>query len=132
MVHVNIIQGPGGWGYRIQYLEESKEDYGGAKNTTNNKMELQAVIEALIQIEKDGYEKKICIYSDSIYVVKGITLWITGWKLREWKKVKNRELWEQLDTLQQNKDIEWNWVKAHSGNIGNERADALANMGVPV
>ena len=100
--------------------------------TTNNRMELMAVIRALEALKR---KSKVRVYTDSAYVQKGISEWIHGWKLRGWrtsdkKPVKNAELWRELDELAQRHEIEWIWVKGHAGDIGNERADALANKGV--
>jgi len=113
---------PGGWAFI--YLDGKKEWHmsGGEEYSTNNKMELTAAIEALEFCAK----KNITIYSDSQYVIKGITQWIGGWKKKGWAKVKNREYWEKLDKLRQGKRISWNWVKAHDGNTYNEMVDKLA------
>ena len=124
--------GPGGWGVWLAYDGREKELFGGELVTTNNRMELTAVIRALEALKRSS---KIKIYTDSVYVQKGITEWIKGWKLRNWrtsdkKPVKNDDLWKQLDVLAQQHEIEWIWVKGHAGNVGNERADALANQGV--
>lgn len=124
--------GPGGWGAWIQYGAASKELFGGELDTTNNRMELTAVIEALRSLKRPCPVK---IYTDSVYVQKGMTEWLQGWKTRGWrtsdkKSVKNDDLWKQLDALTQPHHIEWIWVKGHAGNAGNERADALANKGV--
>lgn len=124
--------GPGGWGAWLSYDEKEKELFGGEPLTTNNRMELTAVIRALEALKRSCEVK---IYTDSVYVQKGITEWIIGWKARDWrtsdkKPVKNDDLWKQLDGLAQLHSIEWIWVKGHAGNIGNERADALANRGV--
>jgi ribonuclease HI len=124
--------GPGGWGVWMRYGEHEKEMWGGEKLTTNNRMELTAVIEAL------GVLKRRCqvvIYTDSEYVRNGITTWIHGWKKRGWKTadkkpVKNVELWQALDALAARHDVDWRWVKGHAGDPGNERADQLANRGV--
>ncbi len=127
--------GPGGWGVFLQSGEYEKELCGGELVTTNNRMELLAVIEAL------GALKRPCdvtLFLDSEYVRKGITEWIHGWKAKGWKTaskqpVKNADLWQRLDALVSNSPhrLEWRWVKGHSGDPGNERADALANRGVP-
>ena len=124
--------GPGGWGAWLAFDGREKELFGGELMTTNNRMELTAVIRALEALKRSS---KIKIYTDSVYVQKGITEWIKGWKLRNWrtsdkKPVKNDDLWKALDGLAQQHEIEWIWVKGHAGNIGNERADALANQGV--
>ena len=125
--------GPGGWGAWLRSGTHEKELWGGEAVTTNNRMELTAVIQAL------GVLKKRChvvIYTDSEYVRKGMTEWITGWQKRGWKTadnkpVKNAELWQALQEAVQKHQVEWRWVKGHSGDPGNERADALANRGVP-
>jgi ribonuclease HI len=124
--------GPGGWGALLMFAGKEKTLFGGEAQTTNNRMELTAVIRALEALKKSC---QIKIYTDSSYVQKGITEWITGWKSRNWrtadkKPVKNEDLWKQLDALVQTHSIEWIWVKGHAGNAGNERADALANQGV--
>jgi ribonuclease HI len=124
--------GPGGWGALLMFAGKEKTLFGGEAQTTNNRMELTAVIRALEALKKTC---QIKIYTDSSYVQKGITEWITGWKSRNWrtadkKPVKNEDLWKQLDALVQTHSIEWIWVKGHAGNAGNERADALANQGV--
>ena len=124
--------GPGGWGVLIRMGQHSKELFGGEIMTTNNRMELTAVIRALEALKRSCQLK---IYTDSVYVQKGMTEWIVGWKARGWrtsdkKPVKNDDLWQQLDELAQAHEIEWIWVKGHAGHEGNERADALANEGV--
>jgi ribonuclease HI len=126
--------GPGGWGALLQAAGTEKELFGGEPLTTNNRMELMAVIQALTALKRPCAIK---LYLDSEYVRKGITEWIHGWKARGWRTaskqpVKNVELWQQLDALvhQAGHRIDWHWVKGHAGDIGNERADALANRGV--
>ncbi len=124
--------GPGGWGAWLSYDGKEKTLSGGESLTTNNRMELTAVIRALEALKKPCMVK---IYTDSSYVQKGISEWIVGWKARNWrtadkKPVKNDDLWKVLDVLANQHQIEWIWVKGHSGNVGNERADALANEGV--
>lgn len=124
--------GPGGWGALLKFGSQEKTLSGGEVQTTNNRMELTAVIRALEAIKRPC---QIKIYTDSVYVQKGMTEWIVGWKQRNWrtadkKPVKNDDLWKQLDGLVQTHLIEWIWVKGHAGNPGNERADALANIGV--
>jgi len=126
--------GPGGWGVLLQTAGASKELFGGELNTTNNRMEITAVIEALSALKRPC---QVTLYLDSEYVRKGITEWITGWKARGWRTasktaVKNVDLWQQLDALIAATDhrIDWRWVRGHSGDPGNERADALANQGV--
>lgn len=124
--------GPGGWGAWLAFAGHEKELWGGELVTTNNRMELTAVIRALEALKRQCVVK---IYTDSVYVQKGITEWVHGWKARNWltsdkKPVKNVDLWKTLDSLVQQHQIEWVWVKGHAGNVGNERADALANKGV--
>ncbi len=125
--------GPGGWGVWLRAGIHEKEMYGGEKDTTNQRMELQAAIEALKALKKPSV---ITIVTDSKYVLNGITDWIHGWKKKGWKNSKkepvaNRELWEALDILNQKHDVDWQWVKGHSGDEGNERADELARQGIP-
>lgn len=124
--------GPGGWGVWISMGEHSKELCGGEPITTNNRMELTAVIRALEALKRTCDVK---IYTDSVYVQKGMTEWLSSWKARGWrtsdkKPVKNDDLWQQLDVLAQQHKVEWLWVKGHAGDPGNERADMLANQGV--
>jgi ribonuclease HI len=112
--------------------EHEKELFGGEKLTTNNRMELTAVIQALASLKR---RCEVVVYTDSNYVKDGITTWIHGWKKRGWttadkKPVKNVELWQRLDELNAQHRVEWRWVKGHSGDPGNERADQLANRGV--
>ena len=129
--------GPGGWGVLMKYGGAEQELFGGALGTTNNRMELMAVIEAMHALAARPDPCHVTLYLDSEYVRKGITEWIAGWKARGWRTaakqpVKNAELWKQLDTLVTGTRhrIDWRWVKGHSGDPGNERADALANRGV--
>lgn len=124
--------GPGGWGVYMLYGAHSHELFGGEPLTTNNRMELTAVIEALKAVKRPV---KMRFHMDSAYVKDGITKWIDGWKRNHWRTaskrpVKNDDLWKELDRLVQDKEIEWNWVKGHAGESGNERADLLANRGV--
>jgi ribonuclease HI len=124
--------GPGGWGAWLIAGEHQKELFGGEPNTTNNRMELKAVIEALSALKRPC---EVVVYTDSQYVQKGISEWIHGWKARGWKTaakeaVKNADLWQALDAAQARHKIEWRWVKGHAGHVGNERADALANRGI--
>ncbi|MFO1328617.1 MAG: ribonuclease HI [Rubrivivax sp.] len=124
--------GPGGWGAWLRSGTHEKELWGGDPHTTNNRMELTAVIEALASLKRHC---RVAIYTDSEYVRNGITTWIHGWKKRGWttadrKPVKNVELWLRLDSLREQHDVQWHWVKGHAGDPGNERADALANRGV--
>ncbi|HXD06383.1 MAG TPA: ribonuclease HI [Burkholderiaceae bacterium] len=123
--------GPGGWGAWLSSDGHEKELFGGERNTTNNRMELTAVIEALASLKRTC---DVAIYTDSEYVRKGITEWIHGWKKRGWttadkKPVKNAELWKRLEALAQLHQVQWHWVRGHTGDPGNERADALANRG---
>ena len=123
--------GPGGWGAWLQSGKHGKELWGGEARTTNNRMELTAVIEALSSLRQ---RCRVAIYTDSEYVRNGITSWIHGWKARGWKTadrkpVKNVELWQRLDALAGQHEVQWHWVKGHAGDPGNERADALANRG---
>ena len=124
--------GPGGWGALLVAGEHRKELFGGELNTTNNRMELKAVIEALSALKRPS---EVIVHTDSQYVQKGISEWIHGWKARGWKTaakepVKNVDLWQALDEAQARHTIEWRWVKGHAGHEGNERADQLANLGV--
>ena len=124
--------GPGGWGALLIYQDTRKTLHGGAPDTTNNRMEMQAVIEAL-KVLKSKCEIKL--YTDSKYVMDGINKWLPGWKKRDWKTagkkaVKNQDLWEVLDLAIKMHEIEWHWVKGHTGNLGNEEADSLANRGI--
>lgn len=124
--------GPGGWGALMVAGEREKELFGGELNTTNNRMELKAVIEALTALTRPC---EVVVHTDSQYVQKGISEWIHGWKARGWKTaakapVKNVDLWQALDAAQARHQIQWRWVRGHAGHAGNERADALANRGV--
>lgn len=124
--------GPGGWGALLVADGKQKELFGGEPNTTNNRMEMTAIIEALSALNRPC---NVVLHTDSQYVLKGITEWIEGWKARGWKTaakapVKNVDLWLALDAEQARHHIEWHWVRGHSGHVGNERADALANLGV--
>ena len=122
---------PGGWGALMIAGDHRKEIFGGERNTTNNRMELKAVIEALGALKRPC---EVVIHTDSQYVQKGISEWIHNWKLRGWKTaakepVKNADLWQALDAAQAQHKVEWRWVKGHAGHDGNERADELANRG---
>jgi ribonuclease HI len=124
--------GPGGWGAVLRFGPHVKELHGGEAGTTNNRMELTAVIRALEALTRPC---KVRLHTDSQYVQKGMTAWIADWKRRGWrtadkKPVKNVDLWQRLDALVVPHEIEWVWVKGHAGHAGNERADALANLGV--
>ncbi len=125
--------GPGGWGAILRYNGHEKEISGGEAQTTNNRMELTAVIEGL------GLLKEPCtvtIHTDSKYVMEGVTKYLDSWKKRGWKtankkQVKNIDLWEKLDVLLPQHKIDWIWVKGHAGHVENERADVLARAGIP-
>jgi ribonuclease HI len=124
--------GPGGWGATLELGEHFRELSGAEADTTNNRMELMAVIRAFEALKRRA---AVRVYLDSEYVRRGITEWLPNWKARDWrtadrKPVKNRDLWEQLDAAVQGHDIEWQWVKGHSGIPGNERVDALANAAI--
>lgn len=124
--------GAGGWGVLIRWDGVEKTLHGGERETTNNRMELMAAIQAL---EALGRPSSVDLTTDSQYVRKGITEWIDAWKRRGWKTasrqpVKNRDLWERLDTLSQRHEIRWHWVRGHTGHDGNERVDDLANQGI--
>ncbi len=127
--------GPGGWGVLLKSGDKVKELYGGEPETTNNRMELRAVIEALRALNRPCHVR---LYVDSQYVLKGVTEWLAGWKARGWRTsarqaVKNIDLWQVLDQLVASAGhrIDWHWVRGHTGDAGNERADELANLGVP-
>ena len=124
--------GPGGWGALLVSGDTEKELFGGERVTTNNRMELKAAIRGLEALNRRCH---VVLYTDSEYLRRGITEWIGQWKSRGWKTaarkpVKNEELWRELDEIVGRQDIEWRWVKGHSGHAGNERADELANRGV--
>ena len=124
--------GPGGWGAWLRWGGHEKELFGGDPATTNNRMELTAVIESLALLKRNT---PVAVYTDSEYVKNGITTWIHGWKKRGWKTadnkpVKNIDLWQKLDALVASHEVQWHWVRGHTGDPGNERADALANRGV--
>ena len=126
--------GPGGWGVLMQFGDIEKTLKGGEVDTTNNRMELMAAIKALEAI-KPGFKGKTTLWTDSTYVMKGITEWIHGWKRRGWKTsdkkpVINADLWKVLDVLNAERDVTWKWVKGHAGVDGNERADELAREGM--
>ena len=125
--------GPGGWGAYLVWGEKTLELCGGEEETTNNRMELTAVIEALSAVKRPV---PMTVYLDSQYVKNGIDSWIAGWKRKGWRTasgqtVKNVDLWKKLDQLVSTHDIDWQWVKGHAGEEGNEKADELANRGVP-
>ena len=124
--------GPGGWGVLLIAGKRRKELYGGERNTTNNRMELRAAIEALNALNG---EQNVILHTDSKYVMDGLNNWLPAWKKRGWvtaakKPVKNRDLWHALDEAASRHDVRWNWVRGHTGNAGNEQADALANKGI--
>ncbi|HMR69288.1 MAG TPA: ribonuclease HI [Rubrivivax sp.] len=124
--------GPGGWGAWLRVGPHEKELWGGEARTTNNRMELTAVIQALAALRQPS---RVVVHTDSEYVKNGITTWIHAWKTRGWltadrKPVKNVDLWQRLDALRAQHDVQWRWVRGHAGDPGNERADALANRGV--
>ncbi len=124
--------GPGGWGVFLQYKGKSRELYGGEAETTNNRMELTAAIKGLEALTRPC---KVTLYTDSKYVLQGITEWMDNWKKRGWKTasrqpVKNVDLWCRLDAALQRHDVRWVWIKGHSGDHGNEKADSLANKGI--
>jgi len=124
--------GPGGWGAILRINGKEKELFGGELETTNNRMEMMAVIEALAALKRPV---ATVVYTDSQYVQKGISEWIHGWKRRGWKTadkkpVKNEDLWRRLDTLAAGHRVSWQWVKGHAGHPENERADALARRGI--
>lgn len=125
--------GPGGWGVVLIFGEHEKTLCGGESHTTNNRMELMAAIKALQALKEPS---QVDLYTDSQYVRKGITEWLANWKKRGWrtaakKPVKNEDLWRLLDQEVAQHKLAWHWVKGHSGHPGNERADQLANEGVP-
>lgn len=124
--------GPGGWGVVLRFEGKERELCGGAENTTNNRMELMAAIEGLRALKEPC---EVLLMTDSTYVKDGITRWLANWKKNGWKTaakkaVKNQDLWEQLDQQTSRHDVQWQWVKGHSGHAENERADALANQGM--
>lgn len=126
--------GPGGWGALLLAGSYRKEICGGEPDTTNNRMEMTAVIRALEQLKQPS---RVRVHTDSQYVQKGVSEWLAGWKRRNWRTaagqaVKNQDLWRELDALSKMHSIEWKWVKGHAGHPENERADALANQGVSV
>ena len=124
--------GPGGWGALIKFDSMEKEIFGGKNDTTNNQMELLAAIEGLATLKEPC---SVELFTDSKYVMDGITQWIKNWKKNNWrtaakKDVKNKELWQKLDHLITKHEVKWHWVKGHSGDAGNETADLLANKGI--
>ena len=124
--------GPGGWGVVLKFQDHVRELSGGELNTTNNRMELTAAIRALESLEE---RYRVQLFTDSTYVKDGITKWLPNWRERGWrtaskKSVKNQDLWAILAGLVEQQEVFWHWVKGHAGNLGNERADALANQGL--
>jgi ribonuclease HI len=124
--------GPGGWGVLMRFNGTERGLYGGTGDTTNNRMELQAAIEGLRALKE---RCQVDLTTDSVYVKNGITTWLEGWKKKGWKTasrkpVKNVDLWHDLDEQNQRHDVEWHWVKGHSGHRENEMADQLANKGI--
>lgn len=124
--------GPGGWGVSLRYGNHEKELCGGESPTTNNRMELMAAISALESLRETC---AVTLHTDSKYVLQGLTEWLPGWKKRGWKTadkkpVKNQDLWERLDAAAARHQVDWKWVKGHSGDPGNENADRLANKGL--
>lgn len=124
--------GPGGWGALLRYGRKERELFGGEKESTNNRMEITAVIRALDALTRP---MKVHVHTDSTYVMQGITKWIHGWKKNGWRTsskepVKNADLWQLLEASTLRHEIKWHWVKGHAGHEGNERADELANKGV--
>tara|TARA_Y100000992_G_scaffold46685_1_gene27001 strand:+ start:16 stop:465 length:450 start_codon:yes stop_codon:yes gene_type:complete len=124
--------GEGGWGAILEFTDETNKIYGYQENTTNNRMEIVAAIEAIKLVKE---ESDIIIYTDSKYLMNGINIWIHSWKKNNWKtsgnkNVKNVDLWKAIDELNSKHSIKWNWVKGHSGNPGNEMADDLANFAI--
>ncbi len=125
--------GPGGWGALLRFNGQEKEIFGGVAETTNNRMELQAAISALQSLTKTQHP--VIVTTDSRYVMDGITKWMVDWKKRGWKTaakkpVKNVDLWKQLDAAVAPLEVQWKWVKGHSGHVENERVDELANRGI--
>ena len=124
--------GPGGWGVVLRWNGTEKELHGGDPQTTNNRMELMAAIQALEALNRPS---RVQLYTDSVYLLNGITKWIAGWQSNGWrtsakKPVKNEDLWRRLIEAKNGHDVNWQWVKGHAGDEGNERADALARRGI--
>lgn len=125
--------GPGGWGAVLIYNGHEKDISGGESDTTNNRMEMMAAVQALRSLKSPC---RVTLYTDSTYVLKGITEWLPGWKARGWKTadkkpVKNADLWQELEAETKRHHIEWKWVRGHDGDVMNERADQLAVKAVP-
>jgi ribonuclease HI len=128
----SVNPGPGGWGVVLRYGDQVKELYGGEADTTNNRMELMAAIQALESLTRPT---SVHLHTDSTYVLNGITKWVAGWKRRGWMTagktpVKNVDLWQRLEAAAERHEVQWTWVRGHAGDPGNERADALARLGV--
>jgi len=124
--------GPGGWGVVLRWNGTEKELHGGDPQTTNNRMELMAAIQALEALNRPS---RVQLYTDSVYLLNGITKWVAGWQSNGWrtsakKPVKNEDLWRRLIEAKNGHDVNWQWVKGHAGDEGNERADALARLGI--
>lgn len=124
--------GPGGWAALLRYDKHEKKIFGAETETTNNRMELMAAIQALASLREDC---KVDLFTDSQYLQKGITLWLVNWKKKNWKKsdnhpVKNADLWQELDKQTKRHQISWHWVKAHNGHVENELVDSLANHAI--
>lgn len=124
--------GPGGWGALLRYGQHEKKLFGAESDTTNNRMELMAAIQALTSLRESC---RVELHTDSQYVQKGITLWLPGWKKKHWKKadnhpVKNADLWQELDKQANRHQVTWHWVKGHSGHPENDLVDALANHAI--
>ena len=124
--------GPGGWGAVLRYAGREKSLHGGEPQTTNNRMELTAAIQALESLKRSC---RVVLITDSQYLRRGITEWLPNWKRRGWrtaerKPVKNADLWQRLDSLAARHEIDWRWVRGHNGHPGNEQADRLANQGI--
>ncbi len=124
--------GPGGWGAILQFADTRREICGGEAHTTNNRMEMRAAIEALAVLKRPC---EVDLYTDSTYLRQGITQWMANWKRKQWKTsagkaVKNQDLWQALDAAAATHQVRWHWVKGHSGDAGNERADELARQGM--
>ena len=124
--------GRGGWGAWLRWSEHEKRLCGGEALTTNNRMEMMGAIQALESLSQPC---RVLLYTDSQYVMKGITEWMPGWKRKNWKTadgkpVKNVDLWQRLDTARLRHEVEWRWVRGHNGDVGNEMADQLANEGI--
>ena len=121
--------GPGGWGAILRYDGHEKEISGGEKDTTNNRMEMMAVIEALLVLKK---KSRVEVYTDSKYVQQGVSEWMAGWKKKGWPaKIKNQDLWLRIDSLVAEHEVTFHWIRGHDGHPENERADELARLAIP-